>query len=218
MKYYFRFILSLVITLPSCAFAQHLVISEVMFNPDGDENARGCETVAPKMGFEIVLHEKYSTGSDPTSFLLKCKKKDVDIIYMLPNPPDAVNIIKRSKELGWAPKAWGFTRGTAVSYFGATLGEDSDYTFATFAWHPACKRPGLLELVERARPALGHEPFLGEEGEAEGERLYQLAVHHGVGLGHQRLDQALWLAAGRAQEDRSPRANLEHRFLRAHEL
>ncbi len=146
-------------TLPKDQQPKTVALYEEL-SPDGDENARGCETVAPKMGFEIILHEKYSPGSDPTSFLLKCKKKDVDIVYMIPNPPDAVNIIKRSKELGWAPKAWGFTRGTAVSYFGAALGEDSDYAFAMFAWHPACKRPGSLELVERARPVLGHEPFL----------------------------------------------------------
>jgi branched-chain amino acid transport system substrate-binding protein len=129
-------------------------------SPDGDENARGCETMADKFGFKIVLHEKYTPGSDPTSFLLKCKKTDVDIVYMLPNPPDAVNIIKRSKEIGWAPKAWGFTRGTAVSYFGQALGKDSDYVFGMFAWHPACKRPGSKELVKRVRAVLGHDPFL----------------------------------------------------------
>jgi len=129
-------------------------------SPDGDENARGCETMAARFGFKIAMHEKYSPGADPTSFLLKCKKSNVDIVYSLPNPPDAVNIIKRSKELGWAPKAWGWTRGTAVSYFGQALKKDSDYAFAIFAWHPACKRPGSPELVARARPALGGEPFL----------------------------------------------------------
>ena len=128
--------------------------------PDGHENAQGCKTVAPELGFEIVMHEKYSPGSDPTSFLLKCKRENVDIIYALPNPPDAINFIKRSKELGWAPKAWGFTRGSAVSYFGQALGKDADYVFAMQNWHPACKREGSLELVERVRNVLGYDPFI----------------------------------------------------------
>ncbi len=146
-------------TLPKDKQPKTVALFEEL-SPDGDENARGCETMASKFGFKIVLHEKYTPGADPTSFLLKCKKQNVDIMYALPTPPDAVNIIKRAKEINYVPKAWGWTRGTAVGYFGQALKKDSDYVFATFAWHPEVKRPGSLELAARCRKALGHEPFL----------------------------------------------------------
>lgn len=127
---------------------------------DGDESARGCETIAPKLGFNIALHEKYTIGADATAFLMKCKKQNVDIVYAIPIPPDAVNIIKRAKEIDYVPKAWGWTKGSAVSYFGQALKKDSDCVFASFAWHPKAKRPGSLEMAARARQVLGHEPFL----------------------------------------------------------
>jgi len=66
MRYYFRFIFLAFFTLPCYAYSQQLIISEVMFNPDGNENAREFVEIL-NLSEEDIMLEGFLIG-DSTAF------------------------------------------------------------------------------------------------------------------------------------------------------
>jgi branched-chain amino acid transport system substrate-binding protein len=116
------------------------------------------ENYARQFGYEVVLREKYSPGSDLTALITKTKALNPDVVGAIPAPPDAINMIKISKELKFSPKIWAFTRGTASGSFGQTLGPDAEYVTASFVWHESL--PGAAELVQKYRQETNRPPTL----------------------------------------------------------
>jgi len=124
----------------------------------GADNATWFENYAKQYGYEIILREKYTPGSDLTALITKTKALNPDVVGAIPAPPDAINIIKISKELRFAPKLWAFTRGTAAGAFGSQLGADSEYVTASFVWHESL--PGVSDLVQKYRSETNRPPTL----------------------------------------------------------
>lgn len=124
----------------------------------GADNATWLENYARQFGYEVVLREKYSPGSDLTALITKTKALNPDVVGAIPAPPDAINMIKISKELKFSPKIWAFTRGTAAGSFGQTLGPDAEYVTASFVWHESL--PGAAELVQKYRQETNRPPTL----------------------------------------------------------
>jgi len=110
----------------------------------GADNANWFERYAQEFGYEVVLREKYTPGSDFTTLVTKTKALNPDVVGSIPSPPDAINMIRTSKELGFAPKLWAFTRGTASGSFGRELGQDAENVTASFVWHAALPYEGGL--------------------------------------------------------------------------
>ena len=142
----------------------------IIENPDdhGKAHAKAGREVAEQLGFKVVLEEFYPPLTDMKPIVLKLKENKVNVVFGLPIPPDAINLIKAAKELNYAPLAWGLTRGTAVSGFGQALGKDSDYVLAIFSWHPSVnyrwewggKTFTVQEHIVKPLKEAGIEPFL----------------------------------------------------------
>jgi branched-chain amino acid transport system substrate-binding protein len=124
----------------------------------GADNATWFENYARQFGYQVVLREKYTPGSDLTALITKTKALNPDVVGAIPSPPDAINIIKISKELRFSPKIWAFTRGTAAGAFGSQLGADSEYVTASFVWHESL--PGVSDLVQKYRKETNRAPTL----------------------------------------------------------
>ncbi|MCS6770102.1 MAG: amino acid ABC transporter substrate-binding protein, partial [Candidatus Caldarchaeum sp.] len=124
----------------------------------GADNATWFENYARQYGYEIVLREKYTPGSDLTALITKTKALNPDVVGAIPGPPDAINMIKISKELRFAPKIWAFTRGTATGTFGSQLGADAEHVTASFVWHESL--PGSREIVQKYRQETNRPPTL----------------------------------------------------------
>ncbi|MEM1944676.1 MAG: amino acid ABC transporter substrate-binding protein [Nitrososphaerota archaeon] len=124
----------------------------------GADNANWFEAYARQYGYEVVLREKYTPGSDLTALVTKTKGLNPDVVGAIPSPPDAINMMKVSKELRFSPKIWAFTRGTATGTFGANLGADAEYVTASFVWHESL--PGAADLVRKYRQETNRPPTL----------------------------------------------------------
>jgi branched-chain amino acid transport system substrate-binding protein len=124
----------------------------------GADNATWFEYYARQFGYKVVLREKYTPGSDLTALITKTKALNPDVVGGIPAPPDAINMIKISKELRFSPKIWAFTRGTAAGAFATQLGADAEYVTASFVWHESL--PGNRELVEKYRKETNRAPTL----------------------------------------------------------
>ncbi|MEM2484913.1 MAG: amino acid ABC transporter substrate-binding protein [Candidatus Caldarchaeum sp.] len=124
----------------------------------GADNATWFENYARQFGYQIVLREKYTPGSDLTALITKTKSLNPDVVGAIPSPPDAINMMKISKELRFSPKIWAFTRGTATGTFGTTLAADAENVTASFVWHESL--PGASELVQKYRQETNRPPTL----------------------------------------------------------
>lgn len=132
----------------------------------GTDYANWAETYAKQFGYEVILREKYTPGSDLTTLVNKTKALNPDVVASIPSPPDAINMMKVSKELKFSPKLWAFTRGTAAGSFGANLKEDAEYVTASFVWNEDLPYEGGLpytrgkDLVDKYRAETGRAPTL----------------------------------------------------------
>ncbi|MDJ0270131.1 MAG: amino acid ABC transporter substrate-binding protein [Aigarchaeota archaeon] len=132
----------------------------------GADNANWFEAYAKQFGYEVVLREKYTPGADFTTLVSKTKALNPDVVGSIPSPPDAINMIKVSKELKFSPKLWAFTRGTATGPFGANLKEDAEYVTASFIWNKDLPYEGGLpytrgkDVVDKYKTETGREPTL----------------------------------------------------------
>jgi branched-chain amino acid transport system substrate-binding protein len=124
----------------------------------GADNANWFENYARQYGYEVLLREKYTPGSDLTALVTKTKALNPDVVGGIPSPPDAINMIKISKELRFSPKIWAFTRGTATGTFGANLAGDAEFVTASFVWHESL--PGAADIIQKYRQETNRPPTL----------------------------------------------------------
>lgn len=154
----------------------------------GADNATWFENYARQYGYEIVLREKYTPGSDLTALVTKTKALNPDVVGAIPGPPDAINMIKIAKELRFSPKIWAFTRGTATGTFGSQLGADAEYVTAAFVWHESL--PGAADLVRKYRQETNRPPTLLGIHYSTGQIAVKALEWAGV-LDRERIREAL---------------------------
>jgi branched-chain amino acid transport system substrate-binding protein len=152
----------------------------IAFFGEGDaaaqaNNAAG-EAYARKLGYTICScsDSTFPAGSvsEMTSFITAAKAAGAEAVYGLPTPPDAVLMIETAHQLGYTPKAWMLTRGTAVAPFAIpALGGAGNLTvgvMSAFPWSPSVPYSGDLlghevnntALVEQYESHWGHPPTL----------------------------------------------------------
>jgi branched-chain amino acid transport system substrate-binding protein len=101
---------------------------------------------AAARGVNIVYRGQYATMSPDLSPLINdAKKAGAEVLFSGPNTPDAITIVKQSKELGFNPKAMACIRGADDPAWSG-LGPMGDYVIGSPDWHPAFKFPGVDEL------------------------------------------------------------------------
>jgi branched-chain amino acid transport system substrate-binding protein len=152
----------------------------IAFFGEGDaaaqaNNAAG-EAYARELGYTVCScsDSTFTPGSasEMASFITAAKAAGAEAVYGLPIPPDAVLMIETANQLGYAPKAWMLTRGTAVAPFAIpALGGAGNLTvgvMSAFPWSPSVPYSGDLlghtvnnsVLVEQYESYWKHPPTL----------------------------------------------------------
>jgi branched-chain amino acid transport system substrate-binding protein len=114
-------------------------------------------------GYEVVLHEEYTPGSDDfTDIILRAQAADVQALLSLPTPPDGFTIYKQMGELAWKPAFSLVVRAADVPTWN-DLGDAGNGVFLSTGWHPALGYAGTdpvndRHIEEEGRPA---DPIVG---------------------------------------------------------
>jgi len=83
----------------------------------------GTKKIAKKMGFDVVLFEKYAeNASDFTSVLTKIKSINASVVLVAGHTQEALNFTQQAKELNVCPKLISMTVGPSEADFRKSLG------------------------------------------------------------------------------------------------
>ncbi len=105
----------------------------------------GTKKIAEKMGFNIVIFEKYSEGqTDFTSVLTKIKMKNPEIILVGGHTEEALNITQQAKELNVSPKMLSLTVGPSEADFRKALGKDAEFIYGVASWSAQMNFTGFI--------------------------------------------------------------------------
>jgi len=111
---------------------------------------------AEARGYEIVADETYAPGStDFSDLILKAKDGGAQAVLALPNPPDALALVKQMKELDFNPGITAIVRGADAVTWPENLGKDGDYVLLSAGGNPEADFPGALDMVKRHEEAFG---------------------------------------------------------------
>ncbi|MEN8153330.1 MAG: amino acid ABC transporter substrate-binding protein [Acidobacteriota bacterium] len=124
----------------------------------------GTKKIAEKMGFKIVIFEKYSEGqTDFTSVLTKIKMKNPEIILVGGHTEEALNITQQVKELNINPKMLSLTVGPSEADFRKALGKDAEYIYGVASWSTQMNFKGAIfkdtkEFISVFKKKFGYDP------------------------------------------------------------
>jgi branched-chain amino acid transport system substrate-binding protein len=105
---------------------------------------------AEARGYTIVADETYAPGStDFSDLILKAKDGGAQIVLALPNPPDAITMVKQIKELDFNPGLIAIVRGADAVTWPENMGVDGDYVLLSAGGNPEADFPGGLDMVTR---------------------------------------------------------------------
>jgi branched-chain amino acid transport system substrate-binding protein len=125
----------------------------------GVSGSKSAKAYAEKKGIKVVFEENYSKGSpDYRSTLLKVKNTNPDLVFMVSYVADAILLMRQSREIGLAPKAFlGAGAGFATVQF-AHEKAISNGVFSSSQWTPQVNWPGAKEFNHRYVSAFGKPP------------------------------------------------------------
>ena len=105
---------------------------------------------AETRGYTVVADETYAPGStDFSDLILKAKDGGAQVVLALPNPPDALTLVKQMKELDFNPGLIAIVRGADAVTWPANMGIDGDYVLLSAGGNPEANFPGGLDMVAR---------------------------------------------------------------------
>ncbi len=105
----------------------------------------GTKKIAEKMGYNILIFEKYAEGqTDFTSVLTKIKMKKPEVILVGGHTEEALNITQQVKELDVNPKMISLTVGPSEADFRKALGKDAEYIYGVASWSAQMNFNGYL--------------------------------------------------------------------------
>ena len=105
---------------------------------------------AETRGYTVVADETYAPGStDFSDLILKAKDGGAQVVLALPNPPDAITLVKQIKELDFNPGLIAIVRGADAITWPENMGVDGDYVLLSAGGNPEADFPGGLEMVAR---------------------------------------------------------------------
>jgi branched-chain amino acid transport system substrate-binding protein len=107
--------------------------------------AEGTRAEAPKLGFDIVVDEKYAEGAtDFSSALTKIKSAGAQAVLVAGHSEEAINFVQQAKELGVSPLFLSLTVGPTEADFRKALGKNADYIYGVASWSPQMQFAGTL--------------------------------------------------------------------------
>jgi branched-chain amino acid transport system substrate-binding protein len=105
---------------------------------------------AETRGYTVVADETYAPGStDFSDLILKAKDGGAQVVLALPNPPDALTLVKQMKELDFNPGLIAIVRGADAITWPENMGADGDYVLLSAGGNPEADFPGGLDMVAR---------------------------------------------------------------------
>ncbi len=125
----------------------------------GTSGAKSAKEYAAKKGIVVVAEEAYSPGSpDYRSTLASIEAKNPDLVFMVSYVADAILLMRQSREIGLAPRAFlGAGAGFATVQF-ANEKDISNNVFSSAQWTPDVNWPGAKEFNARYKVRFGKEP------------------------------------------------------------
>nr|WP_289510123.1 amino acid ABC transporter substrate-binding protein [Desulfovulcanus ferrireducens] len=126
--------------------------------------AKGTKKIAEKMGYEVVIYEKYAEGtSDFTSVLTKIKAKNPDVVLVAGHTEESLNFTQQAKELDVNPKMISLTVGPSEADFRKALGKDANYIYGVASWSTQMNFKGYIfkdtkEFIKIFEKKFGYEP------------------------------------------------------------
>jgi branched-chain amino acid transport system substrate-binding protein len=111
---------------------------------------------AKARGYEIVADETYAPlNKDFSDMILKAKNGGAQAVLGLPNPPDAITLVKQMKELDFNPAIIALVRGADAVSWSENMGKDGDYVLLSAGGNPEANFPGALDMVKRHQEKFG---------------------------------------------------------------
>lgn len=125
----------------------------------GSSTVKTAKEYAAKLGIKEVADEKYQKGApDFRSTLTKIKSQKPDLVFMVSYVVDAITLMRQSKEIGLAPKAFlGGGAGFTTAQFLAQK-EISDLVMASTQWTDDVSWPGARDFAKRYVAKFQKEP------------------------------------------------------------
>lgn len=112
-------------------------------DPFSVEVADAARAYAEKQGLQVVYFQKYPDKStDLRAPLTEAKGKNPDLFVNSGHLAESQAIVQQAKELGFNPKAYGFSVGPSIPDFQTTLKADANYIFGGTQWTPDLKYNG----------------------------------------------------------------------------
>jgi branched-chain amino acid transport system substrate-binding protein len=122
----------------------------------GAELGAAWRQEAEARGYEIVADETYAPGStDFSDLILKAKDGGAQAVLALPNPPDALTLVKQMKELDFNPGITAIVRGADAVTWPENMGKDGDFVLLSAGGNPEADFPGALDMVQRHEAKFG---------------------------------------------------------------
>lgn len=104
-------------------------------DPFSVEVAEAARAFAIKGGMQVVQFQKYpSNSTDLRAPLTDVRAKAPDLFLNSGHLSESLAIMQQSKELGFSPKAFGFSVGPSIPDFFTTLNADANYVFGGTQW------------------------------------------------------------------------------------
>ncbi len=135
-------------------------IAYVYANTDfGISTVKTAKEYAARVGLKEVADEKYQKGApDFRSTLSKIKGLSPDLVFMVSYEVDAITLMRQSKEIGLAPKAFlGAGAGFTTAQF-LEQKEVSNLVFSSTQWTDDVNWPGAKDFYNRYKAKFGKEP------------------------------------------------------------
>jgi branched-chain amino acid transport system substrate-binding protein len=126
----------------------------------GTSGAEDMEKQARKLGFKILLKEKYEKGAvDFRPILSKVKAARPDVIYMVSYVMDAALLMKQIKELRIEARLYaGGAAGFAIPEFVDNAKAAAEFVITATLWSPKLTFPGAREYAAKYRSKYGNYP------------------------------------------------------------
>jgi branched-chain amino acid transport system substrate-binding protein len=125
----------------------------------GTSTVKTAKEYAKKLGIREVADEKYQKGApDFRSTLTKIKAQNPDLVFMVSYVVDAITLMRQSKEIGLAPKAFlGGGAGFTTAQFLAQK-EISNLVMSSTQWTDDVSWPGAADFAKRYTAKFRKEP------------------------------------------------------------
>jgi branched-chain amino acid transport system substrate-binding protein len=159
--------------------------------------AEGTRAEAAKLGFEVVLYEKYAeNATDFSSALTKARAAGAQAVLVAGHSEEAINIVHQAKELNVSPYFLSLTVGPTEADFRRALGRDADYVYGVASWSPQMDFKGTLfentgTFVREFKAAFGYDPDYHNASGVADVVIFKDAIERAGSLDREKVRDAI---------------------------